>query len=46
MNTQVALDHFDREVDRTEVVHAKFILGSDGEDHRSIPCYIDLTLCC
>ncbi len=25
------LEHFDREEDKTEIVHAKFILGSDGE---------------
>ena len=30
VSTQVVLEHLDREGDNKEVVHAKFVLGSDG----------------
>lgn len=33
--SQVAIEHLDRDENKTEVVHAKFVIGSDGASHMS-----------
>ena len=40
---QVELKHLDKEVDQTEVVHTKFVLGSDGEYSTPASCSSILT---
>lgn len=41
--SQVAIEHLDRDENKTEVVHAKFVIGSDGASRMSaIPSLINV----